>query len=34
MLKKGCATHVLDLGKRELELKDIPIVKEFPNVFL
>jgi hypothetical protein len=36
LLKKGCQgflASVVDLQKKELEIKDIPIVREFPDVF-
>jgi hypothetical protein len=37
LIKKGCPTwlsHVRELKKGSIELTNIPIVKEFPNVFL
>jgi hypothetical protein len=37
LLKKGCRgflASVVDLQKKELEIGDIPIVREFPDVFL
>uniref|UniRef100_A0A2N9HRA9 RNA-directed DNA polymerase n=1 Tax=Fagus sylvatica TaxID=28930 RepID=A0A2N9HRA9_FAGSY len=36
LLRKGCRgflASVVDLQKKELEIKDIPIVREFPDVF-
>jgi hypothetical protein len=37
LLRKGCIAYlayVVDLEKKEIELDKIPIVREFPNVFL
>ena len=37
LLRKGCSAylaHVIDTGVWELRLEDIPVVQEFPDVFL
>jgi hypothetical protein len=37
LLRKGCRgflASVVDLQKKELEIEDIPVVQEFPDVFL
>ena len=36
LLRKGCQgflASVVDLQSRELEIRDIPIVREFPDIF-